>query len=347
MENIRLMEYEPKSMLVVKNKEVSLPCLPVLDVHTHLRGANPNNGICDMAALIKQMDNNGVKCVVDLDGFYGAELDRSMRAKEGYEDSIITFSTVDFSKADDVDFEEKTRREITRAHGLGVKGLKFLKSLGLGFKWADGTYIRPDDKRIQVIWQTAAELKMPVLIHIADPKAFFEPLDKYNERIEELAGNPTWHFGKEEYYQFDEMMQMQENLLTDNPNTTFILAHTGNCAEDLGFVSDLLCRHPNANVDIAARIQEMGRQPYTAREFLIKHQDRVLFGTDTLLSADDARNPFENNRNYYEFLETYNEFFPANAHEQQGRWNIYGVGLPLDVLQKIYWDNAINCIGGK
>lgn len=347
MEDIRLIEYMPKSMLVVNNKEVRTSCVPACDVHTHLRESDPKKGICDFTLLLWQMEENGVKHMVDLDGLFGAELDKSMRLKEGYEDSITTFSTVDFSRVDDGDFESKTRKEIQRAHGLGVKGLKFLKSLGLEFKWADGTYIRPDDRRIQVIWQTAGELKMPVLIHIADPKAFFEPLDRYNERIEELAGNPTWHFGKEEYYRFDEMMQMQENLLADNPNTKFILAHTGNCAEDLGFVSDLLDRHPNAYVDIAARIQEMGRQPYTAREFLIKHQDRVLFGTDTLLSAGNMKNSFDNHHYYYEFLETYNEFFPANAHEQQGRWNIYGVGLPKDVLQKIYWDNVMGCLSGK
>ena len=347
MENIRLADYDPISMLTVHNRDISQPCMPVFDVHTHLRGATPKKEICDLPQFVKGMKAAGIQHVVDLDGFFGKELENSIRAKEGYEKEITTFSTVDLSLVDDADFEAKTRKEIQHAHSMGVKGLKFLKSLGLGFQWADGTYVRPDDARIAVIWQTAAELHMPVLIHIADPKAFFAPMDHRNERIEELEGNPDWHFGGGKFYQFDELMQMQENLLTNNPNTHFILAHTGNYAENLGFVADLLDRHPNAQVDIAARIQEMGRQPYSTREFLIKYQDRVLFGTDTLLSAETTRDPFSNNPLYYAFLETFNEFFPANSYEQQGRWNIYGVGLPKEVLQKIYWDNAVNCLAGK
>lgn len=346
MPDIRLMDFDPVSMLTVNNRTVSRPAVPVFDVHTHLRSVDPQKGLCDLALFTQLMRENGVARVTDLDGFYGPQLEESMRAKEGYEEQIVTFSTVDLTRVEDADFAAKTRKAIRQAHGMGVRGLKFLKSLGLVYRLADGTYLRPDDPRLSVIWETAAELSMPVLIHIGDPKAFFTPLDRHNERIEELAGNPDWHFGDAKYYRFEQFMEMQENLLAANRQTRFILAHVGNCSEDLSFVSDQLDRYPNVYVDLAARIAELGRQPYTARAFLLKHQDRVLFGTDIGVWAGTTHDPFQNNHIYYEFLETNNEYFPANTFEQQGRWNIYGVGLPQEALEKIYWQNACRCIDG-
>ena len=345
MENMKLMEYEPISMLVVDNRAVPKPKFAVFDIHTHLSGVNPEKGPGNIAKFVEMMGEYGVTRVVDLDGFYGKALENSLRAKEGFEDKVYTFCTVDLNTVEDADFEQKTRAALIKAHGMGVRGLKFLKSVGLGYKTKDGKYLRPDDERLQVIWQTAAELKLPVLIHIADPKAFFTPLDVRNERIEELAGNPSWAFTDPKYYRFDELMQMQERMLCNNENTHFILAHVGNCAEDLGYVSGILDRHENVSVDLAARIAELGRQPYTARKFLMTYQDRVLFGTDDMYSPTKKENPLLNNQMYYEFLETYNEYFVANAFEQQGRWNIYGVGLPDEVLKKIYMGNACRAIG--
>lgn len=344
MKDIHLMEFEPVSMLRVQNREVTRPMMPVFDIHTHMRGADTAAGLCDLDRYVRGMEESGVKRVVDLDGFYGPYLEESMRRKQGFEDRIDTFCTVDLTDVEAADFETTTHNALRRAHGMGVRGLKFLKSIGLGYRKRDGSYLRPDDPRLGVIWQTAAELSMPVLIHIADPEAFFTPLGRHNERIEELAANPEWHFGQPQYPSFDALMQMQENMLSANRDTRFILAHVGNHAEDLASVADQLDRYPSVYVDIAARIAELGRQPYTARKFLTEYQTRVLFGTDALTRAGDTHDIFQNNPIYYAFLETYNEYFPANAREQQGRWNIYGVGLDADVLKNIYWNNACRCL---
>lgn len=343
--DLLLRDFEPESMLVVERRTVETPMFPVVDAHVHLRGAGMDNGLCDIARFVEGMKKHGIKHVVDLDGFYGEALRESLRVKEGYEPYITTFGTVDVSSIDEKDFEEKTRRDMLDNYDRGMRGLKFLKSLSLQYKDSKGRYIPPDDDRLKVIWDTAAHLHIPVLMHIADPVAFFRPLDGKNERYEELSSHPDWHFGDTQFFQFEQLMEMQDSLLAKNPDTTFILAHIGSHGENLGFVSRQLDAHPNLYVDIAARISELGRQPYTAHDFMLRYQDRVLYGTDILTREGATRDPFAICHVYYECLETKNEYFPANVVEQQGRWNIYGLNLPEPVLRKVYSQNAEKLLG--
>lgn len=340
MKELLLRDYKPESMLVVERRAVETPAVPAIDAHVHLRGADMRCGLYDIPRFVRGMEAHGIERVVDLDGFYGAALEESLCAKQGYEHRITTFGTVDVSGIDEPGFEQNTRRDMRDNCRRGMGGLKFLKNLSLVFKDSKGRFIPPDDERLKVIWRTAAELKLPVLIHIADPVAFFRPLDNQNERYEELSSHPGWHFADERFFRFEQLMEMEDHLLSENPDTTFILAHVGSYSENLGFVSEQLDAHPNMFVDIAARISELGRQPYTAREFVTRHQDRVLFGTDIMVQQGYAHDPFEICSTYFECLETRNEYFPASIGEQQGRWNIYGLDLPADVLRKVYRENA-------
>jgi predicted TIM-barrel fold metal-dependent hydrolase len=208
-----------------------------------------------------------------------------------------------------------------------------------------------NDDRLDPLWATAAELGLPVLIHVADPVAFFQPLDRFNERWEQLHRYPDWHFyptrpkGAPDgpgFPSFDEIMEQFADLLSRHPRTTFIGAHVGCCAEDLGWVGQVLEACPNFNVDIGARIAELGRQPYTARDFFVRYQDRILFGTD---AAADARVY----RLYYRLLETRDEYFPygIGSPPSSGRWMIYGLDLPDEVLNKVYRENARRLILGN
>ena len=206
----------------------------------------------------------------------------------------------------------------------------------------DGYLAQVDDARLDPLWETAADLNIPVLIHIADPVAFFDPLDAYNERWEELIAHPDWHFPSPPYPAFTKLIGQFANLILRHPKTTFIGAHVGCYAENLVWVSDLLERAPNFYVDISARISELGRQPYSARRFFLNHTDRILFGTD--MGPD-----LETYRIYYRFLESDDEYFNYGKSEipGQGRWQIYGLHLPDDVLKKVYSDNAKNIFGLK
>lgn len=281
----------------------------------------------------------GVKHIVNLDGWWGNELDRMLNKIHPYEDFVVTFGSIDVSRLDESGFESYVRNTLKESKEKGIKGLKFWKNISLILKDSKGKHIPIDDSRLKVIWETAAELQLPVLIHIADPIAFFRPVDRFNERYEELCENPDWSFCSPDLYSFEELMEMQENLLRENPNTDFIVAHFGSSSENLGFVGSCLDKYPNMYIDFAARIPELGRQPYTSRKFFNKYQDRILFGTDfTPLGSDYPT--------IYRFLETFDEYFDYSKEPipPQGRWKIYGIGLEDEVLEKVYYKNALKLL---
>lgn len=342
-QDIYLSQYIPKSELVVQEHSVNAAKFPTIDIHTHFGSlvlGNDYEKMYDTQKVVEALKERNIKYVVNLDGFWGTELDRMLSKIHPYEDYIITFGALDPSKLDEDDFEAYVRRTLKESKEKGIKGLKFWKNISLVLKDAKGKYIPIDDERLKVIWETAAELSLPILIHIADPVAFFKPINNFNERFEELNAHPDWSFCNPELYGFEELMKMQENLIANNPDTTFIVAHGGSYSENLAFVSECLDKYPNMYVDIAERISEFGRQPYTSRKFFNKYQDRVLFGTDGApLSV--------NYPNYFRFLETWDEYFPYSGYEipPQGRWNIYGVGLEDSVLEKIYYKNAAKILG--
>ena len=257
----------------------------------------------------------------------------------------MVFAGLDYDGwADDPAFGTTEAARLRDSVARGARGLKVWKLLGLRARDPAGRLVAVDDERLDPLWSAAAELDLPVVIHIADPVAFFEPLDATNERYEELTEHPDWHFWPTRpadepdapgFPPFDELLAGFERLVGRHPATTFVGAHVGCAAEDLGLVSRMLDTHPNLFVDIAARLGELGRQPYTSRAFFVRHADRILFGTDA--AADPAVY-----RLHYRFLETWDESFDYGTEPVpgQGRWQIHGLGLPDDVLRAVYRDNA-------
>ena len=335
-----LPEFRPKAQLVVKETVVDTPRFPVIDAHLHL---GPPFG-SDWSArpveeLLDALDTAHVRAVVDLDGGWGEDvLDRHLRHfKEHAPERFVHFGGVDWSRwAEHGDrfgawAAERFRHQVAR----GAQGLKIWKPFGLHVTDQHGKLVAVDDERLVPLWETVGELNVPVIIHVADPVAFFEPLDPTNERWEELHGQPDWRFPNPEYPSFMAIMDGFATLVRRHKNTTFIGAHVGCYAENLGWVGALLGACPNFYVDLSARMGELGRQPYTARRFFLEHQDRILFGTDA-----DARP--ETYRRYYRFLETDDEYFSYGAGEVpgQGRWQVYGLYLPDEVLEKVYYRNA-------
>lgn len=335
---IPINEFDPISNLIVPEHKITRSKFPVIDAHNHLRLRASEAGSADK--LVHAMDCFNIKMIIDLDGHPGPGGEEQMkRFVDTYPDRFSMFIQYDLSNIDEVDFAAKVEARTKEYASRGASGIKFLKWLGLRYKDSSGKYIKPDDKRLCPVWEAAAKYDMPVTIHIGDPVSFFEPITPQNERYEELYTHPHWSFADLRFYRFEELMDSQENLLIQNPDTRFIVAHVGSLATDLKRAGEQLDRYPNMYVDTAERISELGRQPHTAREFLLKYQDRVLYGTDLL--------PNETNvMGNYRFFETFDEYFPYNSLEEhnQGRWNIYGVGLPDDVLKKIYFENALKVI---
>ncbi|MBQ6374498.1 MAG: amidohydrolase family protein [Clostridia bacterium] len=343
---MQLEEYMPKSCLEVPAHQVPTPKYPVVDMHTHwgkLMIGDDYADRYDTGRAVAALRSAGIRRVVNLDLGFGDERRRMLEKLKGYEDFFLNYGTVDVSRFEEKGFESMVHHSLTEGvSDFGMRGVKLWKPIGLGYRDSSGAYLRPDDPRLKCIFETAASLSIPVLFHIADPVAFFSPVDRTNERYEELCQHPDWSFADPKFYRFHALMEMMERMIADNPRTTFIMAHVASYAENLRQVGAWLDRYPNMYVDIAARIAEMGRQPYTAKAFLEAHCERVFFGTD-YAPTSEVFHP-----NYFRFLETMDEYFNPEGDDApyaQGRWNIYGVGLSDHALESIYCRNAERLFG--
>jgi len=329
---------------------------PAIDAHNHLWGN------WDLEQLVETMDSVGIVSYCDLTA--NARLsfaEGGYQLQEGKFEDFLTscaarypgrfygFTMATFARptteplfTDADKFVEDTISLLRRHVELGAKGLKLTKELGLHFKDAQGNLIFVDDPRLAPIWDAARELGVPVLLHQSDPYGFFEPITPENEHYESLAKYPKWCFADPRFPRKKDLLDRRDNLIRKHPNTTFILAHVANFPENLDYVSHLLDENPNIYIDFSARIDELGRQPYSAREFFIRYQDRILFGTDMPASVQMYRC-------YFRFLETFDEYFFPPDYDgtfARHRWSIYGIGLPEEVLAKIYYQNALKVIPG-
>jgi predicted TIM-barrel fold metal-dependent hydrolase len=341
-DTLPLEEYAPRSALVVQRHEVTRARFPAIDVHNHLGRWVTPDWQASVDDILSVMDACNLHTIVNLDGMWGEELeinlDRYDRAHPG---RFVTFAQADWSLVDRPDFGSLLAAQLADSVRRGARGLKIWKHLGLHYRDAAGRLIPIDDERLDVLWGTAAEYQVPVLIHIADPVAFFQPLDWTNERWEELHAHPDWHFYGSQFPSFEVLIEQFERLVAKHPATTFSGAHVGCYAENLGWVSRMLDTYPNFTVDIGQRISELGRQPYSSRRLFERHADRILFGTDCFPPNPAWYAP------YFRFLETGDEYFPygVGGIPAQGRWSIYGVDLPDDILRRVYYGNAARLLG--
>lgn len=332
--------YDPTPALVTKVTPVPRPKFPATDIHAHWSLQ------LDPAQLLAAMDDLGLERAVNLSGGFGDQLDRMLeKFHAAAPGRLVIFANLDTKQIDAPDFGQRMAAMIRAAHARGLGGLKIFKSLGLTIKDASGRVVPIDDARFDPIWSTCGDLGIPVLIHSADPIAFFDPIDEKNERWVQLHRHPDWSFHGPQFPSFAEVIRQHDAMIARHPKTTFISAHMGSQAEDLASLGERLARLPNLVVDISGRVAELGRQPYASRRFLLQWQDRVLFGTDRYPGRPDQ----PRNRIYYRFLETDDEYFKYYDHPfpPTGEWRIYGVHLPDEVLRKIYQTNADRALGRR
>lgn len=332
-----------KSTLEVPAHEISRAKFPVVDVHNHSQWDGVWQ-VTDIAHLLRIMDAVGVAARVDLDGGTGDRLQQHLdKFRRAYPERFAVFASCDWKYyLQFADFGERFARDFEEGIQQGAEGLKLWKELGLTVKDRDGRRIPTNDVRLQPIWEVAAQYRVPVLIHTADPVAFFQPLED-NELYHSLIRHPDWHFYGPDYPSFEQLMQEFEELIARNPSTTFIGAHVGNYAENLSRVGQWLDQYANFYVDIAARISQLGRQPYTARRFLTQYSQRIVFGLDKWPT------PADNYQVMFRFLETEDEYFDYVTDQDRsegatGAWKIYGVNLADAVLQDIYYRTALTLI---
>jgi uncharacterized protein len=329
-----LRDYHPHSMLHAAVHEVPRARFPVWDVHNHVDDARGIGERIPPPQVVAAMDRANVAKIVILTGGWGAKLQSVLDTMvKPYPDRFIVFSEIDWSRLNDANFSSEMVAQLDDAVRRGARGLKVLKDLGLGVRDSSGKFLRIDDPRLDPIWEECGRLRIPVAIHSTDPEAFFTPVDGHNERYEELQTNPTWSFYGHGYPSKQELLDERNRIIERHPHTTFIALHVANWPENLDAVSAWLDRYPNMMVEFGAREAELGRQPRRAAKFFQDYQDRIMFGTDSEPVP-------EMYGNYFRWLETEDEYFDYWGAPGQGRWEIYGEGLPDAILEKVYHLNA-------
>lgn len=307
--------------------------------------------------MARIMEANGIRAVVNLGILERLDIpfEDGMRAyRQVLGDRMVYFPAPDFRDTSP-GFGRRLALDLEAKAAAGARGLKIFKELGLRHVDDRGSLMAVDDERLDPLWDKAGELGLPVLIHTADPVAFFQPLDEANERWEELQAHPDWHVAGPQFPKHDTLLAQRNRVIERHPETVFIGAHLGNYPENLDDVDACLDRFPNFNVDMSSRIGEIGRHPpEKVRAFFEKHQDRVLFGTDIVLGWDvlEDRMPrdlatFEDlYRAHWRFLETDDRQIEYPEYPAQGRWKVDAIGLPDGVLEKLYRLNAQRLIPG-
>src|SRR5436190_13189835 len=333
----------PKALMKLPRTNITHAKFPTVDIHFHGRTLRTPQ---DYQKLIQLMDQTGLAVISNMDGGFGPAFDQNMKLGEPFKDRILHFARLNYAGINEKGWSEKTAAELERCFKAGAQGLKIWKDVGLTFKNPDGTNIQADDPRFDPIWEMCARYNKPVMIHISDSSGRFLPIGPENERYE--AG--LWRSNTDgNYYQTGNVApevidRARENMHRKHPKTRFVNAHVAMLYYDMDKVTALLDKYPNADVELSATVQDLGRAPRMIREFFLKYQDRILFGSD----GNPSRGIDEFWAPHWRFLETYDEHFdhPAQIRSAtgaplHGRWRIYGIGLPDDVLRKVYYANAL------
>lgn len=327
-------EYQPKSTLVTKEHKIERAKFPFIDIHSHHRNPTAEH----VEDLIKGMDSINLRILVNLSGGTGEELRKTVATMKGrYPDRFVVFANMSYDDLNTPGFGKRAAARLEQDVKNGAQGLKIFKDFGMELKYANGQRVHVDDPEFDLVFEKCAELKIPVLIHVAEPSAFFDPLDYSNERWLELQQFPGRARPPAKYPPFETLMTERNHLFAKHPQTNFIAAHLAFHGNDLERLGKLFDAYPNVNADIAAVLAELGRQPYSARDFLIKYQDRILMGKD-IYEVNEYKW-------YFRCLETRDEYFEY-YRKRHAFWRIYGFQVPDEVLKKVYYKNVLRLVPG-
>lgn len=333
-----ILDYRPRSTLVTPEHIVQKAKYPVIDYHGHPQDLI--NSAEGLARLGRALDSINVRVMIAADVLSGARLQQALDAirASGMKDRVRVLAGIDFREVGP-GWAEKAIKQLNSDIAAGAVGVGEIgKGFGLSIKKADGSRLHIDDPDLDPIWRECARLGIPVFIHTADPQEFFRPVVDYtNERWLELSLFPGRRYPQDQYPSFEELIKERDNLFHRNPKTTFVAAHLGWEANDLGKLGKLLSENPNVYTEVGAVLYDIGRQPHAAHDFFVKYQDRIMFGKD---SFQPEEYPY-----YWRVFETRDEYFDYYRH-YHAFWKLYGIDLPDSVLKKVYYKNALKITRG-
>lgn len=335
VEDLLLDSFRPQSIYRVPVTEVGQARFPVIDMHSHAYANSP----ADVAQWVRNMDDVGVERTVILTGAVGSELDSLYGEYSRFGDRFEVWCGLDLRGYDEPDFGPAAVAELERCVAMGGRGVGEISDKGKGIRTgglvAEGMH--PDDPRMDPIWQKAAELGVPINLHVADPMWMYMPMDSTNDG---LMTSYRWRLDNQpDIVDHAGMMRILDRTLTRHPETTFIVVHYANLTYDLAQLEDLLRRHPNMYVDVSARYAEISQIPRAAKRFIEAHADRILYGTDLGFAPGMYRTTFR-------ILETEDEHFYAHDVFRQ-HWALRGLGLSEETLRGIYRDNALQILNAR
>jgi predicted TIM-barrel fold metal-dependent hydrolase len=334
-------EYDPVSTLKVPEHKLTRSKFPFIDVHNHQWDMDKAN----LAPLVAQMDSLNMGIMLNLSGRGWGSVEQGTQffdkslanAAKTAPKRLALFTNLNFDEISRKGWTEDAVKLLEEDVKKGARGLKIFKNLGLNSKDESGQRVRVDDPRLDPVWAKCGELGVPVLIHTADPKSFWDPMDRYNERWLELKLHGGRRRAANDPVPWEQLIAEQHNVFRKHPKTTFIAAHMGWYPNNLKKLDSLMTVFPNMNVEIGAVIAELGRQPRASRKFFEKYQDRILFGKDSWVPSEYAT--------YFRVLETDDEYFPYHK-KYHAFWRMYGMGLPDEILKKVYYKNALRIVPG-
>jgi predicted TIM-barrel fold metal-dependent hydrolase len=328
-----IVDYRPRSTLVVPAHVVKTAKYPAIDYHGHPQGLIQSaEGLTSLGAAL---DSLNVRMMVSADNLSGDRLQRTIaaiRASDKMKDRVRVLAGINFRDVGP-GWAPKAIAQLEADVAAGAVGVgEISKSFGLSIRKADGTRLKLDDPELDPIWDACARLKLPVFIHTADPQEFFQPIDVTNERWLELSLFPERRYPSDRFPGFEQLMTERDNLFRKHPRTTFVAAHMGWHANDLGRLGRLLNQMPNVYTEVGAVLYDIGRQPRVAHDFFVTFQDRILFGKDSFQPEEYPYywRVFQTNDDYFDYYRGYHAF-----------WKLYGIALPDSVLKKVYYQNAL------
>jgi predicted TIM-barrel fold metal-dependent hydrolase len=333
-----ILDYRPRSTLVAPVHPVPKAKFPVIDYHGH-PGAQISSA-AGLEELGNALDALNIRLMVAANSMSGDALKERValvKASPRMKDRVRILAGIDFRNVGP-GWAEKAVAQLEADIAAGAVGVGEVgKGLGLSTLKADGSRLRIDDPALDPVWQAAARLRIPVFIHTADPQEFWQPIDYSNERWLELALFPNRRYPQEQFPSFEQLMTERDNLLRRHPRTTFVIAHLGWHANDLGRLGRMLEAMPNVYSEVGAVLYDIGRQPRAARDFFERFQDRILFGKD---SFQPEEYPY-----YWRVFETRDDYFDY-YRDYHASWKLYGIDLPDEVLKKVYYKNALRITSG-
>lgn len=331
-----IIDYKPRTTLRVTEHAVPKAKFPVIDIHSH----QPTPiSVAQFDRVVEGMEANNLRLLINLSGGSGDRLRQGLEAiaTSKYPNRMVLFANVDFSGTGTPGWAARAAAQLEADIKAGAKGLKVFKGLGLRDRKTDGSRLKLDDPELDPIWATCGRLGVPVLIHTAEPQEFFETIDFQNERWLELALYRDRRYPVGQFPRFEDLLAERDRMFKKHAKTTFIAAHFGYRANDLQKAAAMLDAMPNVYPEVAAILAELGRQPRAAHDFFVKYQDRILFGKDSYQPDEYPYywRVFETNDEYFDYYRDYHAF-----------WKLYGMGLPDEVLKKLYYKNALTLVPG-